>query len=169
MTTTGSPSYHMLSSGHSTSFVYIGKRFKLWVQLGEVELQGVISLVSSVSYFLAHYYSFMFEISRPTPSGWFFDTSSWCAIVARLMYIKLELDPLTLFFLGSSAPLYPPPPVCKRRELHGTIGFEVSQGGYSSVRELVRILNAPNLRFQSPGWGFYFFFSVALQAYNFGI
>ena len=154
MTTTGSPSYHMLSSGHSTSFVYIGKRFKLWVQLGEVELQGVISLVSSVSYFLAHYYSFMFEISRPTPSGWFFDTSSWCAIVARLMYIKLEL-----VFLGSSAPLYPPPPpVCKRRELHGTIGFEVSQGGYSSVRELVRILNAPNLRFQSPGWFFTFSF-----------
>ena len=74
------------------------KRLKLLVQLGEVELQGVISLVSSVSYILAHFYSFMLEISRPTPSGWFFDTSSWCAIIARLMYFKLELDPLTLCF-----------------------------------------------------------------------
>ena len=66
--------------------------------------------------------------------------------------------PSYLVFLGASAPLYPPTPVCKRRELHGTIGFEVSQGGYSSVRELVRILNAPNLRFQSPGWFFTFSF-----------
>lgn len=92
-------------------------------------------------------------------------------MVARLMYIKLELDPLTLFFRFLCPSLSPPPPpVCKRRELHGTIGFEVSQGGYSSVRELVRILNTPNLRSVSiAGLVFCFFFSVALQAYNFGI
>ena len=164
MTTTGSPSYHMLSSGHSTSFVYIGKRFKLWVQLGEVELQGVISLVSSVSYFLAHYYSFMFEISRPTPSGWFFDTSSWCAIVARLMYIKLEL-----VFLGSSAPLYPPPPRLQKKRVTWNHRFRSKPGGLQLSERTCQDFKRTKSSVSIAGLVFYFFFSVALQAYNFGI
>ena len=134
------------------------KRFKLLVQLGEVELQGFISLVSSVlsgAFLLFHVRNLSANSIRMI--FWYIILMRHCC---PFDVHQTWTWPSYLVFLGSSAPLYPPPPpnVCKRRVLHGTIGFEVSQGGYSSVRELVRILNAPNLRFQSPGWFFTFSF-----------
>ena len=76
--------------------------------------------------------------------------------------------PSYLVFLGFSAPLYPPP-VCKRRELHGTIGFEVSQGGLQLSERTCQDFKRTKSSVSSAWLVFYLFFSVALQAYNFGI
>ena len=54
---------------------------------------GIVCFVLSGALLLFHVRNL-----APNSIRMIFDTSSWCAIVARLMYIKLELDPLTLFF-----------------------------------------------------------------------
>ena len=142
---------------HSSSFVYIEKTLQTFGstwrgRASRRYIFGIVCFVLSGAFLLFHVRNLAANSIRMI---------FWYII---LMRHSCPFDvhqtwtwPSYLVFLGSSAPLFPSP-VCKRRELHGTIGFEVSQGGYSSVRELVRILNAPNLRFQSPGWFFTFSF-----------
>ena len=146
------------------------KRFKLLVQLGEVELQGFISLVSSVlsgAFLLFHVRNLSANSIRMI--FWYIILMRHCC---PFDVHQTWTWPSYLVFLGSSAPLYPPPPphhVCKRRVLHGTIGFEVSQGGLQLCERACQDFKRTKSSVSIAGLVFYFFFSVALQAYNFGI
>ena len=145
------------------------KRFKLLVQLGEVELQGFISLVSSVlsgAFLLFHVRNLSANSIRMI--FWYIILMRHCC---PFDVHQTWTWPSYLVFFGSSAPLYPPPPphVCKRRVLHGTIGFEVSQGGLQLCERACQDFKRTKSSVSIAGLVFYFFFSVALQAYNFGI
>ena len=76
--------------------------------------------------------------------------------------------PSYLVFLGSSAPLYPSPRLQKKR-VTWNHRFRSKPGGLQLSERTCQDFKRTKSSVSIAGLVFYFFFSVALQAYNFGI
>ena len=145
------------------------KRFKLLVQLGEVELQGFISLVSSVlsgAFLLFHVRNLSANSIRMI--FWYIILMRHCC---PFDVHQTWTWPSYLVFLGSSAPLYPPPPPqrLQKKSVTWNHRFRSKPGGLQLCERACQDFKRTKSSVSIAGLVFYFFFSVALQAYNFGI